>query len=152
MRSILFVCTGNLCRSPMAAGLLRKKLAEEGLDGRYEVRSAGVQAVEGSRASRNAIIVMAQQWIDITDHVAHTITADDMEKASLILVMTRDHQTLLHQTWPQYAWKVHLLSEMSGKRQDVQDPYGSSMKKYEATADLLARYIDAGFERILELA
>ena len=61
MSTILFVCTGNLCRSPMAAGLLRKRLAEEGLDARHQVLSAGVWAVDGRPPSENAIAVMAER-------------------------------------------------------------------------------------------
>jgi protein-tyrosine phosphatase len=136
----------------MAAGLLRQRLAEEGLDDQYEVVSVGIRAVEGRKASRHAIIVMAQRWIDITDHIARTITADDVEKASLILVMGQAHDEMIRQTWPQYAWKVYRLSEMVGKRQDVKDPYGGSIAKYEAAADVIANYINEGFDRILELA
>ena len=152
MSLILFVCTGNLCRSPMATGFLRKRLAEEGLDAQYQVASAGVHAVEGRKASRHATIVMAQRWVDITDHVARSITTEDMVKADLILVMTQDHETILKQTWPQYAWKVRRLSEMAGKRQDIKDPYGGSIGQYESAADTIEGYINDGFERILELS
>lgn len=152
MSLILFVCTGNICRSPMAAGLMRKRLAEAGLDSRYQVASAGIQTENGRKASRNAIIVMAQRWIDITDHVTHMLTGEDVAKADLVLVMSEEHGKTIDQTWPQYAWKVHRLSEMAEKRQDIKDPYGGSIEKYEACADTITRYIDDGFERILELA
>jgi protein-tyrosine-phosphatase len=152
MGVILFVCTANICRSPMAVGLLRKRFSERGLDSRYQVLSAGVQAENGRKASRHAIIVMAQRWIDITDHLSHTITGDDMARADLILVMSEEQAKTIRQAWPQYGWKVHRLSEMADKRQDVKDPYGGSLEKYEACADTMARYIDDGLERILELA
>jgi protein-tyrosine phosphatase len=152
MGVILFVCTGNLCRSPMATGLLRKRLADEGLDGRYQVMSAGVQAVEGRPASRNAAIVMAMHYVDITEHIAHTITADDVEKATLILTADEQQAEMIRQTWTHHAWKVHRLSEMAGKSQDIKDPYRRSLEKYEACADTIARFIEEGFERILELA
>jgi protein-tyrosine-phosphatase len=152
MTVILFVCTGNLCRSPMAAGLLRQRLSEEGLDARHQVLSAGVWAVDGRSASENAIAVMNERGIDITDHIAHTLTTDDVAEADLILVMAREHARVIHSTWPQYGWKVHRLSEMAGKRQDIQDPYGDPIEEYRACADAIARYIDRGFQRILELA
>jgi protein-tyrosine-phosphatase len=152
MSAILFVCTGNLCRSPMAAGLLRQRLVEEGLDTRHRVRSAGVWAVNDQPASDKAIAVMAERGIDITEHIAHTINANDMTEADLILVMTRDHEQILRNTWPQYGWKVRLLSQMIGKTKDVQDPYGGTVQEYRACADILADYIDRGFQHILELA
>jgi protein-tyrosine phosphatase len=113
--------------------------------------SAGIQAENGRKASRNAIIVMAQRWIDITDHVTHALTVEDVAKAALILVMSEEHAKMISQTYPQYAWKVHRLSEMADKRQDVKDPYGGSLAKYEACADTITRFIDDGFDRILEL-
>jgi protein arginine phosphatase len=152
MSVILFVCTGNLCRSPMAAGLLRQRLAAEGLDGLYQVVSAGVWATDGRPASDNAVAVMAERGIDISDHIARSVTADDMAAADVILVMGREHAQMLRNTWLQYAWKIHRLSEMVGKRQDIQDPFGGSIEEYRACADIIAGIIDRGFQRILELA
>jgi protein-tyrosine-phosphatase len=152
MSVILFVCTGNLCRSPMAAGLLRKRLAEEGLGGLYQVVSAGVWATDGQPASDNAIAVMAERGIDISDHTACSVTAGDVAAADVILVMGREHAQILRNTWLQYAWKIHRLSEMVGKRQDIQDPYGGPIEEYRACADVIADIIDRGVQRILELA
>jgi protein-tyrosine-phosphatase len=152
MSVILFVCTGNLCRSPMATGLLRQRLAEKGLDSHHRVFSAGVWAVDDHPASENAVTVMAERGIDISDHVAHTINAGDVAEADLILVMGREHEQMIRNMWPQYGWKIHRLSEMAGKRQDIPDPYGDPIEEYRDCADTLADYIDRGFKRILELA
>jgi protein-tyrosine-phosphatase len=152
MSVILFVCTGNLCRSPMAAGLLRQRLADEGLEARYRVLSAGIWGVDGRPASKEAITVMGERGIDIADHRAHTINADDVAEAELILVMSREHAQAIRHTWPQYAWRVHRLSEMAGKQQDVRDPYGDPIEEYRTCADTIARYLDKGLERILDLA
>ena len=152
MSLILFVCTGNVCRSPMAAGLLQQRLVEEGLDTQYEVDSTGVWALDEHPASENAVAVMAERGINISQHIARTITAQDMSAAALILVMSREHQETLRNTWPQYAWKVHRLSEMVGKRKNVADPYRGPIEEYRECADTIAEYIERGFERILELA
>jgi protein-tyrosine-phosphatase len=152
MSVILFVCTGNLCRSPMAAGLLRRRLADKGLDTRYQAMSAGVWAVDGNPASQNAVMVMAERGIDISDHIAHTINADDVAGADLILVMSREHQQVISSTWPQYKWKVYRLSEMAGKRQDIVDPYTGPLQEYRTCADTIADYIDRGLQKIIELA
>ena len=152
MSLILFVCTGNLCRSPMAAGLLRERLTEESLDSRHRVASAGTWGVDGRPAAENAVTVMQERGIDISDHAAQTIRAELVAEADLILTMSREHDAMLRNTWPQYAWKVHRLSEMAGKRKDVADPYGEPIEEYRACADLLTLYIDRGLDRILELA
>ena len=152
MSVILFVCTGNVCRSPMAAGLLRHRLSEEGLGLRHRVRSTGVWAMDDHPASDKAIAVMAERGIDIGDHIAHTVTADDVAEADLILAMSREHERVIRNTWPQYGWKVHRVSEMAGKQRDVTDPYGASLAEYRACADTLAEYIDQGWRRTLELA
>ena len=150
MSLILVACTANVCRSPMAAGLLRQRLATKKLDVRHRVVSAGVWAMEDAPASENAVAVMAERGIDISDHQSHSLTTDEVAGADLILVMTHDHARMVRQTWPQYAWKVHLLSEMTGKRRDVEDPYGGPIEEYRACADTMSRYIDSGLERILQ--
>ncbi len=152
MSAVLIVCTGNLCRSPMAAGLLRKQLCDAGLLASHRVWSAGTWAVEGHPASEHANTVMAERGIDISDHIAHTITAAEMAEADLVLVMSQEHARIIRGAWPQYDWKVHLLSEMSGKRKDVRDPYGGPIEEYRECADTLDGYIERGLPRILELA
>ncbi|MFC2029291.1 low molecular weight protein arginine phosphatase [Chloroflexota bacterium] len=147
MRMVLCVCTGNVCRSPMAEGLLREKLDHEQIG----VFSAGVWALDGQPATPNAVEVMAERGIDISSHIAHTITAEDVAEADLILVMTREHAKMICNSWTQYEWKVHLLSEMIGKRKDLVDPYGGPIEEYRICADTVSHYIDGGIRRILEL-
>ena len=152
MSVVLCVCTGNLCRSPMAEGLLRHKLAADGLSGRFKVYSAGVWALDGRPASANSVEVMSERGIDISDHIAHTITSEDVADADLILVMSREHAQVIRNSWPQYGWKVHLLSEMVDRRRDVEDPYGGPIEEYRVCADTISDYIDQGIQRIVELA
>ena len=150
MSLILVVCTANICRSPMAAGLLRQRLAIEKVAARHRVVSAGVWAEDGEPASENAVATLAERGIDISDHQSRSLTTAEIAGADLILVMTHEHARLVRQTWPQYAWKVYLLSEMTRKRRDVEDPYGGSIEEYRACADTMSRYIDSGLERILQ--
>lgn len=152
MSLILMVCTGNLCRSPMAAGMLRQRLAREGLDGQYTVRSAGTWALEGRPASEHAVEVMAERGVDIAGHRSHGLTSADIAEADLILVMSREHEQMIANTWPQYRWKVHRLSQVAGKRRDVEDPYGLPIEEYHACANVIEDYLERGLERILELA
>jgi protein-tyrosine-phosphatase len=136
----------------MAAGLLRQRLAQEGLDSHSEVASAGIWAAEDAPASENAVAVMAERGIDIGEHRAHSITARDVSAATLILVMSREHEEVIRSTWPQYEWKLHRLSEMVGKRKNIPDPYRGPIEEYRESANIIADYIERGFQRILELA
>jgi len=151
-KTVLIVCTGNVCRSPMAAGLLQHRLSAAGLADEYEVRSAGTWAVTGSAAAAHACQVMAERGIDITDHRAQDISAGTLAQAALILVMTDAHREAIVAEFPDVRAKTHLLSEMIGKSYDIADPYGSSLAHYEYCAEDLSAIIEAGFERILSLA
>jgi protein-tyrosine-phosphatase len=135
----------------MAEGLLRDRFVREGLSHRHQVMSAGTWGLDDRPASENSIEVMSERGIDISMHRAHTLTAADVAEAELILVMSREHARMIQSTWPQYKWKVHRLSEMAGKRQDVRDPYGGPIEEYRQAADTISNYIDQGFQRILEL-
>jgi protein-tyrosine-phosphatase len=149
---ILLVCTGNLCRSPMAAGLLRDRLAEAGLDGEFEVRSAGTWALDGSPAASYARQVMAERGIAISDHRAHMVTQRDVATAGLILVMEEGHREALLAEFPTGRSKVYLLTEIIGKRYDIADPFGSDIDDYARCATHLANIIDSGFDQVVALA
>lgn len=151
-KAILVVCTGNVCRSPMAAGLLRHRLSTVGLADDYEVRSVGTWAVAGSMATAHACQAMAERGIDITPHRARDITARDVAEADLILVMTTAHREAIVAEFQDAHSKTYLLSEMIDKSYEIADPYGSSLAHYEYCAQDLSTIIEAGFERILSLA
>ncbi len=149
---ILFVCTGNLCRSPMASGLFRKRLEEEGLADGYEVRSAGVSAVEGSPASFNALRAMEEYGVDLGSHQAHLLTAEDVRRADVVVVMEEYHREAIAERLPEEAHKVHLLTELAGESGDVEDVYGMGLEEYRAVAWELKALLDASWREILRLA
>lgn len=151
MKTILFVCTGNVCRSPMAAGFLREKLRREGLDREYRVRSAGVWAPENQPASPYARQVMAERGIDISDHRSHDLTPKDVEEADLILTLGRGQAEAISLEFPQHAHKVHLLSELADRQYDIPDPYGGSLSEYRQCANDIERLIEESYPRIMQL-
>jgi protein-tyrosine-phosphatase len=151
MKTILFVCTGNICRSPMATGLLREKLRKEGLEGEYRVHSAGVWGLENQPPSLHAREMMTQRGIDISDHRSHDLTAEDVEGADLILTMERGQAEAISLEFPQHAHKVHLLSEMAGRYYDIRDPYGGLLVEYRQCAAEIERLIEEGYLRIMDL-
>jgi protein-tyrosine-phosphatase len=143
------VCTGNVCRSPMAMGLLRQRLAQDGLEDEVIVSSAGVYGLDGSAASQPGVDVLAERGVDISDHRARTITKPDLVSADLVLVMEEAQRKTLFYSYPDQLVKIFLLSEMSGDYRDVKDPYRRPREEYERCANELTRLIEDGYPTIL---
>lgn len=150
-KKVLLVCTGNLCRSPMATGLLRQMLKDRGLAEQVEVYSAGTNALEGGLATPLAIYVMAQQGISISNHRSHRVTAEDTDRADLVLVMTQEHREALLAELPETKRKLFLLSEMAGAQSDIEDPiYSQDIDNYAKCAQEIRNYLERGFPRLVE--
>jgi protein-tyrosine-phosphatase len=133
----------------MAEGLIRARLAADGVDGRVTVASVGTWAATGQPATENAVLAMAERGIDIRDHRSREVTATDMADSDLVLVMTEGHQSALTVEFPGQRDRVRRMSELAGGQWDVADPVGQPLAAYRATASELARLIDAGWRVIL---
>lgn len=128
--NILFVCTGNTCRSPMAAALFNKIATEKALDVRIE--SAGLFANDGEAASANSIDAMKDYGIDLSGHRAKNVNAELLEQVDLALTMTASHKMALKQY---LGDKVYTLCEFAGENGDIPDPYGGDLEEYKICAD-----------------
>jgi len=149
LKVILVACTANLCRSPMAAAILRRRIADLGLEDQIAVVSAGVWAEDGHEASANAVTTLAGRGMDLTGHRSRLLTPALLGEADLVLVMEEAHRRSLFHLAPQHLSKVYLLTEMSGGHADVADPYGGPVEGYERTVNELEKLVDAGTPMIL---
>lgn len=120
MKKILFVCTGNTCRSPMAAAIWRQMGGE--------AESAGLRAPSGAWASDNLVRVMDEEGIDLRDHRSSPVTEDMLRWADLVYCMTEEHALRLGMFFPAFADKVRVMPV------EVPDPYGGSLDDYRLAA------------------
>ena len=131
---VVMVCTGNVCRSPMAEYLLRHWLGPESP---WEVRSAGVAAMAGLPPSDGTVTALAEKGIDATAHGSQPLDQALVDAADLIVVMTDDHRRAVLRRFPGTHHKVSLLTSfaLAGNGGDIEDPYGQPDDVYRAVRD-----------------
>lgn len=141
--NILFVCTGNTCRSSMAEGIFKFLLKESDIEN-INVSSAGIGAVEGEAANEKAIMALIKKGIDIRTHKARRLTREIIRESDLILTMTNEHKKVIVKFFPEYHKKIYTLKEyahivnnenISGRNLDIADPFGLDYNVYEKAAE-----------------
>lgn len=138
MKNIVFVCTGNTCRSPMAKALFNTILETEGYENEFTCSSAGIYAFEGDSAPYEAIEAMKKYGLDISKHYAQILNFDMIKDAYVVLTMTKNHKRMLLDVYPETADKVFTLKEYAGYDEsdwDISDPFGYNEEIYEACAE-----------------
>ena len=150
MNSVLFVCTANICRSPMAEGLL--KIISRERDESWEIQSAGVWAYSDQPAAYNTIRILEKYGIDLSEHHSKSVTEVLIERFNLILVMEKNHKDTLKTAFPEHISKIFMLSEMKGKMQDIHDPIGGTMEDFRSMAEQINEILVNQIEKILELS
>jgi protein-tyrosine-phosphatase len=148
MNSVLFVCSANMCRSPMAEVLFKNLLYQHGAASKWFIYSAGVWAWDGNRASQGAVKAMQRKGIDLSTHRSRLVSQEMIIENDLVLVMEQNHKEALQASFPKFARKIYLLSEMVGMKHDILDPIGGTAADYEDTADELEKLLDDAFARI----
>lgn len=137
---ILFVCTGNTCRSCMAE-VVAKKLASDELES-FEFSSAGIYAVMGESATNNAVSVMEELGIDLSCHIATPINLEMIKEADIILTMTLTHKQLVLNHFSEAKDKTHTLLEYIGQAGDIEDPFGGDLSIYRNCAQIIRASIE----------
>lgn len=138
IKSVLFICSGNTCRSPMAEALLAARLPE------LNVSSAGLSTVPGLPASIGAIDAMDAYGLNLDYHRSRQVSSYLLADADLVLCMGQSHKQVIVQALPELADKVFTLGEYAGDEQDIADPFGGDAEEYAACA----AQIDALVEKV----
>lgn len=148
--NLLFVCTGNTCRSVMAEGIFSALIKNNKTD--IRATSAGISAIPGSLATENAAIMLKTRLgIDVDEREAVQLTRKHMEENSLVLTMTDYIAGVLKSNFPQYKEKIYAFKEYIGEKGDVVDPYGGNILIYEKTFDILTEKMNLVIKKLDEL-
>lgn len=149
---ILFICTGNLCRSPLAEGYLKKLLKEKNLSG-VEISSAGLWAIEGNTVEDAAYQVAAENGFDLSNHRSRLLKPEDIKEASIILVMEYLQMREILITYPEAKEKVRLLRSFAPDgtiKSDIDDPYGLELESYREFFKQITESIEGLFKYLKE--
>ncbi len=148
MEKVLFVCTANICRSPMAVGLFDVLVEDRGLT--FQAQSAGTAALVGEPAAPYTCQVANELGLNIDGHRARQVDDTMIREADLVLTMTPQHRDTLRRNFKDYDEKIYSLPEYSAGDPlgGIADPYGHSIGTYRTSAQEILRHVQLVVERL----
>ena len=152
MAKVMFICTANICRSPMAEKFFEQRLKQRNLTDRHQVSSAGTWPPrEGLPADPTVVQILQEQYgLSLEDHHSKEITKEMITDQDIILVMEKNHREALQVEFYEKYDQIFLLSEMIGQEFDIADPHHRSKKEYEMAVQQIQQIIEYGFDEILK--
>lgn len=144
IKKILFVCTANICRSPMAEVILKEKLRNSG-NTDISISSAGLMDMKGGRARDEAIEIIRNIGVDISHHRSRHLTDNMIKEADMVIVMEASHRDKILGKYPEISNKVFLLSRFGNEKgieRDIADPYGAPVFYYRTAFREISFYIN----------
>lgn len=147
----MFVCTGNICRSPMAHYYFQKLVNDSEFKNDFLVSSSGTNAYNGQKATDFAIAAIKEYGVDMENHRSTNIFDSSVEQYDYIITMTLNHKKTILNTFPSLKEKVYTLIEFvdnSSNNPDIDDPWGYGMQVYKDTAKQIVYNVDKLFEII----
>lgn len=150
MFKILFVCTGNTCRSSMAEGMFKNLIKKHNIEDKFYISSAGTSVNISLPASDNAISALKDFELDLTKHMSRPATQEMLEEADLVLAMTEAHKNHVLRLMPEAKGKVFTLIEYAtdGEKGDIRDPYLMDLETYRKCRDEIGKYLEMIIQKI----
>lgn len=155
MIKVMFICTGNICRSAMAHAIMEKEIKERNKENEIQVYSCGTFAEDGSYASVNAIEAMEYYDINLKGHRATNIINSNIKEMDIILCATKDHKRMVFNLYPELKERTFTMKEFAeltddGKELDIKDPWGYSLQVFLECAREIKICIDKILEKIVD--
>lgn len=139
--NVLFVCTGNTCRSPMAEGYFKLLCEQAGADN-FVVSSAGTCTYDGAAVSENSVKAVSPFGVNISGHKSSSLDHQRINDADCIIAMGMSHKLQLSQYYPESLGKMALILEFVGENGDLADPFGGSQEVYNKCFEQMKPALD----------
>jgi len=145
MIKIMFVCSGNICRSPMAHYYMQKRVKDLKLEEKFLISSCGTFAYQGEKSTQNAVVAMKDYQVDLENHRATNIFDTNIVEYDYIITLTMSHKTQIEYNFPKLKDKVFTLKEFADEKvmyKDIDDPWGLNLEVYKSCAKEIVENVD----------